>query len=166
MTARRTTQHVSVYFLCRFGCMGLLPHRPVRSESVSNKAILALLMSAFALPVLAQPALPAAPATPAIPAAPTVAPATPAIPATPATPGIDKRQAIQDRRIDRGAASGRLTEREERRLERGQAKVQKLEDKAKADGTVTKRERARIHQGQNVQSARIAKQKHDRQHGR
>lgn len=121
-----------------------------------NRTILALMISAVTLPVLAQ-AVPATPATPA------VAPAIPATPATPATPGIDKRQAIQDKRIDKGAASGRLTEKEEMRLEKGQAKVQKLEDKAKVDGTVTKRERARIHKAQNVQSARIAKQKHDRQ---
>lgn len=81
-----------------------------------------------------------------------------------ATPGVDQRQANQDRRIDQGAASGRLTEREENRLERGQQHVQNVEDKAKADGVVTGRERARLDAAQDRQSARIYRQKHDRQH--
>jgi hypothetical protein len=83
-----------------------------------------------------------------------------------ATPGIDKRQAEQQKRIDQGVASGRLTPNEAARLEKGQQRVQKLEDKAKADGTVTGKERARIQQAQNVQSRHVAKEKHDRQHDR
>jgi uncharacterized membrane protein YebE (DUF533 family) len=83
-----------------------------------------------------------------------------------ATPGIDKRQAEQQKRIDQGAASGRLTPNEAARLEKGQQRVQKMEDKAKADGKVTPKERARIQQAQNVQSRHVAKEKHDRQHDR
>jgi hypothetical protein len=41
-----------------------------------------------------------------------------------------------------------------------------MEDRAKSDGVVTARERARLHQAQDVQSARIARQKHDRQRRR
>jgi Trk K+ transport system NAD-binding subunit len=80
-----------------------------------------------------------------------------------ATPGIDKRQANQQQRIDKGVESGQLNAKEAARLQKGQATVQKMEDKAKSDGKVTKAERAKIHATQDRQSARIAKQKHDGQ---
>lgn len=80
------------------------------------------------------------------------------------TPGVDQRQANQERRIDQGVASGSLTQREANRLERGQARVDRMENRAKADGVVTPGERARLHQAQDVQSRRIYAQKHDRQH--
>ena len=79
------------------------------------------------------------------------------------TPRIDKRQAEQQRRIDQGVKSGQLTEKEAARLEKGQARIQRMEDKAKADGVVTKKEHARIEHQQNVESRKIARQKHDRQ---
>jgi hypothetical protein len=59
--------------------------------------------------------------------------------------------------------SGELTKKEAARLEKGQDRVQKMEDKAVADGKVTKKEKARIEHAQNVQSKRIARQKHDKQ---
>lgn len=80
-----------------------------------------------------------------------------------ATPGIDKRQEMQQKRIDQGVQSGELNKREAARLERHQDRVGKMEDKAKADGTVTKKERAAIHHAQNNESQRIHRQKHDRQ---
>ena len=83
-----------------------------------------------------------------------------------ATPGVDQRQANQAARIDQGVASGALNARETRRLDAGQARVERIESRAKADGQVTGAERARLHQAENVQSARIARQKHDRQHAR
>ncbi|TSA11925.1 MAG: hypothetical protein D4R74_12375 [Betaproteobacteria bacterium] len=86
-----------------------------------------------------------------------------ATPATPATPGIDKRQANQERRIQQGVKSGELNAREAARLEKGQAKIQRMEDKAKADGVVTAQERKRIQHAQDVQSKRIAREKHDKQ---
>lgn len=79
-------------------------------------------------------------------------------------PRADVRQANQDARIDQGVQSGSLTKREAARLEKGQQHVQNLENKALADGKVTKAEKARIEVAQDKQSARIAKQKHDRQH--
>jgi hypothetical protein len=108
-------------------------------------AIAAMIVSAFALPVLAQ----------------TTAPANPA-----ATPGIDQRQANQQKRIDQGVKSGELTQKEAARLEKGQDKVQKIEDKAKADGVVTAKERKRINKAQDNQSKKIYREKHDRQHDR
>ena len=80
------------------------------------------------------------------------------------TPRVDQRQANQEQRIDQGVASGSLTQREANRLERGQQHVDNMENRAKADGVVTRGERARLHQAQDVQSARIHRQKHDRQH--
>lgn len=82
------------------------------------------------------------------------------------TPGIDQRQVNQERRIEQGERSGALTTREENRLEGGQARVGRMESRAKSDGVVTARERARLHHAQDVQSARIARQKHDRQRRR
>ena len=80
-----------------------------------------------------------------------------------ATPRIDQREANQATRIDQGVTSGQLTQREAARLRAGQTHVQNMEDRAKADGTVTGKERARIEHAQDTQSARIYRQKHDRQ---
>jgi hypothetical protein len=79
------------------------------------------------------------------------------------TPGIDQHQQNQEQRIDKGISSGALTKPETQRLEQGQNRVNRMESKAKADGTVTKRERAKVHAAQNKQSARIYRQKHDKQ---
>ncbi len=80
-----------------------------------------------------------------------------------ATLGIDKRQEIQQKRIDQGVKSGELNQREAARLERHQERIGKMEDKAKADGKVTAKERARIHHAQDHESKRIYREKHDRQ---
>ncbi len=80
------------------------------------------------------------------------------------TPGVDQRQMNQERRIDQGVASGSLTDREANRMERGQQHVDNIENRAKSDGVVTNRERARLQHAQNVESRRIYRQKHDRQH--
>ena len=74
-----------------------------------------------------------------------------------------QRQENQQRRIEAGEKSGQLTPKEAARLEKGQARVQKMEDKAVADGKVTTKERARIERAQDKQSARIYRQKHDKQ---
>ena len=80
------------------------------------------------------------------------------------TPLVDQRQANQERRIDQGVASGSLTQREANRLDRGQGRVDNMENRGQSDGVVTRGERARMHQAQDRQSARIYRQKHDRQH--
>lgn len=79
------------------------------------------------------------------------------------TPGIDQRQANQERRIDQGIASGELTARETKRLEKEQGVIHRAEDKAKADGVVTAKERRRLHTMQDRASRDIRRQKHDRQ---
>ena len=87
----------------------------------------------------------------------------PAFAQTQSTPRVDQRQANQAQRIEQGKKSGALTTKEAARLEKGQARVQKVEDKAVADGKVTKKERRRLEHAQDVQSRRIYKQKHDKQ---
>ena len=82
---------------------------------------------------------------------------------TTSTERIDQRQANQQQRIDAGIKSGDLNKAEARRLERGQERVQKMEDKAMADGKVTKGEARKIEAAQDVQSGRIARQRHDGQ---
>ena len=85
---------------------------------------------------------------------------------TASTPRIDKRQERQDKRIEQGVKSGELNKKEAARLEKGQARVQKMEDKAMTDGKVTRKEKARIEHAQDVESKRIARQKHDKQKAR
>jgi opacity protein-like surface antigen len=80
---------------------------------------------------------------------------------TTTTPRIDARQANQQARINQGVASGQLTNREANNLQRGQARVQRMENRAAADGVVTKGEQARINQVQNNQSKKIFNKKHN-----
>jgi high-affinity K+ transport system ATPase subunit B len=82
---------------------------------------------------------------------------------TNSTERVDQRQANQSNRIQQGINNGQLNEREANRLQKGQAHVQKMENRAVADGKVTAGERARIEAAQDVQSARIARQRHDAQ---
>lgn len=82
---------------------------------------------------------------------------------TKSTKRIDKRQDYQERRIEQGQRSGQLTQKEAARLEKGQDRVQKMENKAVADGKVTKKERAKIEKAQDRQSARIHRERHDKQ---
>jgi hypothetical protein len=83
-------------------------------------------------------------------------------PAT-AAPVVDQRQERQQQRIDQGVATGQVTPREARRLEREQGRIERHETRAKADGTVTPRERKALSREQNRASRDIYNQKHDRQ---
>ncbi|MEK7446598.1 MAG: hypothetical protein AABZ70_17260 [candidate division NC10 bacterium] len=77
--------------------------------------------------------------------------------------GIDQRQANQEQRIEQGIGSGQLTAGEAARLERGQARIERMERRALADGRVDPRERRRIMHAQEVQSRHIYREKHDNQ---
>lgn len=78
-----------------------------------------------------------------------------------ATPGIDQRQINQDRRIDKGVESGRLTENEVQKLENQQNRIENAETKAKSDGVVTGAERRRLTVRQNKASRNIYRKKHN-----
>ena len=82
---------------------------------------------------------------------------------TASTPRTDKRQANQERRIEQGAQSGALTQKETAKLEKGQTHVERMENKAVADGKVTAKERRHIEHAQDKQSKKIYHEKHDNQ---
>ena len=90
--------------------------------------------------------------------------AMPALAQSTATPNIDKREAMQQKRIDQGVQSGQLTQKEAARLEKGQDRIKNMEAKAKADGKVTPKEREHIEHAQNQESRKIYREKHDKQH--
>ncbi|TQV89055.1 hypothetical protein [Aliikangiella coralliicola] len=79
------------------------------------------------------------------------------------TPKLDARQANQKNRIIQGIDSGELTKKEANRLVQGQRELNRMEKRAKSDGIVTKKEKARLHNKADKESAKIAKNKHDRQ---
>jgi hypothetical protein len=86
-----------------------------------------------------------------------------AVAPVPADAQVNIRQERQDNRIDRGAARGGLTEREERRLERQQGRINRAEQRARSDGNLTLRERRRLNRAQNRASRNIYRQRHDAQ---
>jgi len=79
------------------------------------------------------------------------------------TPRIDKRQTLQQQRIDKAQASGALNEKEAGRLEKRQEHVANVEEKTKADGTVTAKERVRVRRAEHRNSRAIHHQAHDKQ---
>jgi hypothetical protein len=77
------------------------------------------------------------------------------------TPRVDQREANQQARIDAGVASGQLSRREARRLEREQAQIRAVERQAKSDGIVTPREHRQLERMQEQASANIRAALHD-----
>ena len=78
-----------------------------------------------------------------------------------ATPRIERREARQQMRIAQGMRSGELTRREALRLERGAARIDRMEWRARADGRVTACERAQLHRALNHESRGIHRLKHN-----
>lgn len=76
---------------------------------------------------------------------------------------IERRDRIQDARIDRGIQSGRLTPREAERLQGQRARVERMESRARADGAFTLRERARVDRAQDRLGRNIFRESRDRQ---
>jgi uncharacterized membrane protein YebE (DUF533 family) len=79
-------------------------------------------------------------------------------------PTYDQRNANQTERINRGEASGQLTQNEAARLREREARLKDMTSKANADGVVTPQERRRLDHAYNQQSKAIARERHDRQH--
>lgn len=77
------------------------------------------------------------------------------------TPVIDKREAIQEKRIEQGVKSGALTPAEAAKLEKREEKLQAAEATAKADGTVTAAERKKLNKVENKDSKAIHNKKHN-----
>lgn len=76
-----------------------------------------------------------------------------------------QRDVNQQQRIENGLQSGQLSTREAGKLERGEARIEKMQSNAGRDGVVTATEQARIKAAQNRESAAIYNQKHDGQFG-
>ena len=74
-----------------------------------------------------------------------------------------QRNINQQNRIEQGIQSGQLTNRETGRLERGQARVNRVEANAGRDGHVGLNEQRRMQNAENRQSQRIFREKHDKQ---
>jgi hypothetical protein len=85
------------------------------------------------------------------------------VPALADTPWLDARESQQRARIAQGVRSGELARPEARRLVRGELRLHRHERAAASDGTVTAAERIRLERHADRMSARIYRQKHDRQ---
>jgi len=60
------------------------------------------------------------------------------------TPGIDNRQFQIGKRIDEGVRSGRITDREARKLHEREREIERRETRAKANGNVSQKERQQL----------------------
>src|SRR5438552_7302678 len=74
-----------------------------------------------------------------------------------------QRNANQQSRIEQGVKSGSLTTRETAKLEGGESRIDRAEARAGADGKVSAKEQRRIQRRENRESARIYREKHDAQ---
>ena len=68
-----------------------------------------------------------------------------------------QRDVNQENRIEQGLKSGQLSTGEAAKLERGEARIDRMEKNALKDGNLSPREAARIQRAQNQESARINK---------
>jgi hypothetical protein len=85
-----------------------------------------------------------------------------------AQPAANLRQLNQERRIDAGVRSGKLTPHEAAALRAQQHSIasQKQRLKARHHGHLTRRDKAAIHARQRAADRRILMNKHNRHHGR
>lgn len=88
--------------------------------------------------------------------------------ALPAAGQINIRQANQERRIDAGHRSGKLTYAESRRLKAQQRSIQRLSARLRAQhhGHLTAADKRMVHDRQAEADRAITHQKHDSQRGR
>ncbi|MBI3356901.1 MAG: hypothetical protein HY038_09055 [Nitrospirae bacterium] len=72
-----------------------------------------------------------------------------------------QRDLNQESRIEQGLKSGQLSTGEAARLERGEARIDKMESRALKDGNLSPDEAARIQRAQNQESRAIGRLKHN-----
>lgn len=75
---------------------------------------------------------------------------------------VNKRQVVQQKKINQGVKSGELTKKEAAQLQMQQRDIKKTKQAAKADGVVTKKEKAIINHKQNKAAGNIARKKHNK----
>ena len=76
---------------------------------------------------------------------------------------VEKREMRQQKRIEQGVKSGKLTDAEAQKLETEQADIKAAETKAMQDGKMVKKEFRQIEKMQNKANRDIRREKHDRQ---
>ncbi len=76
---------------------------------------------------------------------------------------INARQNKQDKRIEKGVASGELTDKEAAKLNKRQDKIERKEARMRSDGELTGKERAKLQNDLKKSNKAIKKQKHDKQ---
>lgn len=81
-------------------------------------------------------------------------------------PTIDQIQVNQAQRIQQGVQSGRLTEAEAARLQKGETRIDAAQARASADGTISTQEKKHLAKMAQHENKAIHKQKHDRQNDR
>ena len=74
---------------------------------------------------------------------------------------VKAREENQEARIAQGVESGQLTAGETKRLERGEAKIEKDREKALSDGKMTPKERRKLNREENRESKKIYHAKHN-----
>lgn len=74
---------------------------------------------------------------------------------------VNKRQVVQQKKINQGVKSGELTKKEAVQLQKQQRNINQTKKAAKADGVVTRKEKAIINHKQNKAAGNIAKKKHN-----
>ena len=77
---------------------------------------------------------------------------------------IDRREWMQEQRIQNARRSGELTRSEYRQLEAEQARIRQLERNALRDGHVDRHELAQIRRAQNEAGRHIYQESHDGEH--
>jgi hypothetical protein len=77
--------------------------------------------------------------------------------------GFERRDAVNNERIEQGIRTGQITPREAATLRDRQARIERMEEKARRDGVITERERTRIEVAQNDLSRLIRFDKHNGQ---
>jgi delta 1-pyrroline-5-carboxylate dehydrogenase len=73
--------------------------------------------------------------------------------------GLERQDAINMQRIERGERTGQLTSRESARLRERQANIERMEADARRDGRITRDERTRIQIAQDDLSRAITRRK-------
>ncbi len=76
-------------------------------------------------------------------------------PADPNNAAVIQRDINQERRIEQGLKSGQLSTGEAARLEKGEARIDRMESNADKNGSISAAEKARIEAAQNRESANI-----------
>lgn len=77
---------------------------------------------------------------------------------------IEKREARQEKRIQKGVQKGTITAEEQQRLEAEQAKIKSMEADAMKDGKMDKKEFRKIRREQKQASRDIKRKKNNRRH--